>query len=439
MPNLAAEEKRKRDILDRLARGPREWQPVTLDENDLQRMKLDEGSAFDDIKGDPALRAAQMEAIDRFGEIADKGYTVAEEAAMQRARTEANRDDASRRASILQQMQMRGGGGGGAELAMQLSSADSAAERESQAALDAAAKGQARGLEAMRQRGSMAASLSDDEWQQKARAAEARDQIQRFNSGLTQNFLQGRATAQNQAGQFNAGQQNQWGWNTAELDYNDAVQDQNRKIAEDQARKEAKRKKNSGMMGTVGAIAGGVIGTSVAPGLGTAAGATLGQQLGSGLGDVYSDKNLKKNIGEIPSHEIDAFIQGLHPKKFDYDFESWERPEAKEEPSLLDTILGELEKARDAKTKANRIADKMGVDMRMEFANKTKGAVKSLFQDDDEGEPSRVGVIAQDLEENPIGSRVVKDTPEGKALDDDNLLGAILASLKRLDEKKRDK
>lgn len=377
--NLAEEERRKREILERLGKGPRTFTPVTLDETDLEDMRL-QGSAYDEVTLDPSLRRVQMDAIDRFGEIADKGYTDAEAAAMQRARTEANRDDASRRASIAQQMQMRGGGGGGAELAMALQSADMAAERESQAAMDAAARGQQRGLEALRQRGAMAASLSDDEWQQKARAADARDQIQRFNSNLTQSFRQGNMQAQNQAGQWNAGAQNDWNWNTSKLGYDDAVQSQNRKIAEDQARKEAKRRKNAGMLGTAGAIAGGVIGTTIAPGLGTAAGATLGQSLGSGLGDVFSDERLKKNIGDLSPDDVDEFIASLQPKKFDYGFESREG-----------------------------------------------------------SGPSRVGVIAQDVEENPIGSRVVKDTPDGKALDDDNLLGAILASLKRLDDKKRDK
>lgn len=423
MPNLAAEEKRKREILDRLARGPREWQPVTLDENDLQRMKLDEGSAFDDIKGDPALRAAQMEAIDRFGEIADKGYTVAEEAAMQRARTEANRDDASRRASILQQMQMRGGGGGGAELAMQLSSADSAAERESQAALDAAAKGQARGLEAMRQRGSMAASLSDDEYQQKARAAEARDQIQKFNAGLTQNFLQGRATAQNQAGQWNAGQQNNWNWNTSELDYNDAVQAQNRKIAEEQDKRKRKQQQMSGMLSGAGAVAGGIIGSTVAPGVGTMGGAALGSAAGEGLASIFSDERAKENIKKVESTDIDDFLSSLSPKNFDY--------------------KAEIKKAYDAHHDAQKRALGHEVGMRMEMARKVKkglGPVGGfLFGDNDGDEPSRVGVMAQDIEKTPMGERIVKEGPAGKELDEDNLLGAILASLKRLDEKKKDK
>jgi hypothetical protein len=375
MPNLAAEEKRKRDILDRLARGPREWTPVTLDENDLERMQLDERTAFDDIRTDPALRAAQMEAIDRFGEIADQGYTVAEEAAMQRARTEANRDDASRRASIRQQMQMRGGGGGGAELAMMLSSADSAAERESQAALDAAARGQARGLEAMRARGSMAASLSDDEYQQKARAAEARDQIQRFNAGLTQNFLQGRATAQNQAGQWNAGQQNSWNWNSSELDYNDAVQNQNRKIAEEQEKRKRKQQRMNGALGGIGAVAGGIIGSTVAPGVGTMGGAALGSAAGEGLASIFSDERGKENIERVEPEDIDEFLSSIAPKNFDY--------------------------------KA--------------------------------GGKNRVGVMAQDIEQSPMGGRIVREGPAGKELDEDNLLGAILASLKRLEDKKRNK
>lgn len=372
MPNLDAEEKRKREILERLARGPREWQPITLDENDLERMKAGP-SSYEDIRTDPALRAARMEAIDRFGDMADGGYTVAEEAAMQRARTEANRDDASRRAAISQQMQMRGGGGGGAELAMQLASADSAAERENQSALDIAARGQQRSLEALRQRGAMAASLSDDDYQQQARAAEARDQISRFNSGLMQGFLRDRNNTQNEAGRWNAGQGNDWEWKNAEVQYNDVTAQENRKIQEEEKRKRAKRDRMAGNLGALGTVAGGVAGGIYGGPGGAMTGAQAGGALGSGLGGMLSDERRKSNISELSSDDIDEFLASLSGKEFDYD----------------------------------------------------------------DGPSNRVGVMAQDIEKTPIGDRVVRDTDEGKVLDEHNLLGAILASLGRLEKKKR--
>jgi hypothetical protein len=51
----------------------------------------------------------------------------------------------------------------------------------------------------------------------------------------------------------------------------------------------------------------------------------------------------------------------------------------------------------------------------------------------------RVGVMAQDIEESPIGAVIVEETPHGKVLDTQNLIGAMLGSIKRLDEKKRNK
>ena len=375
--NLDEEERRKRQILERLSAGPQRWNPTVLDESELEKQKI-RGSGFDNIQEDPAYASAQRDTLNRFGEIADKGYTVAEEAAMQRARSEANRDDASRRAAILQQMNMRGGGGGGAALAAQLASADSAAERESQAAADAMAQGQMRSLSALQQRGSMARGMSQDEYTKQARAAEAKDQMQKFNSGLTQAFQQGNMQAQNQAGQYNTGAGNQWTMDTSKMNYDDAVQTQNRKIYEDQERKKAKAKKQGGMGAMIGGIGGGIAGAYAGGPAGAASGASAGSQVGQSMGEYFSDERLKKQAEPISEMDIDDFMAALGPKKFRY-------------------------------------------------------------KEEDESEPKHLGVMAQDLEDSELGEEIVNDTDDGKMLDTQNLLGAILAAIKRLDNKKADR
>lgn len=375
--NLEEEERRKRAILDKLSSGPMRWNPTVIDDSQLEKQKM-RGSGFEDIREDPTYASAQRDTLSRFGEIADKGYTVSEEAAMQRARSEANRDDASRRAAILQQMNMRGGGGGGAALAAQLASADSAAERESQAAADALAQGQQRSLSALQQRGAMARGMSQDEYTKQARSAQARDEMQRFNSGLTQAFQQNNMQAKNQAGQYNAGAANNWAMDTGKMNYDDAVQSQNRKIAEDAERKKAKAKRQSGIGSALGGIAGGIIGTTIAPGLGTAAGASAGAAVGQGLGDYFSDERMKKNVKPIEEMDIDEFMAALGPKKYKY-------------------------------------------------------------KNDDIDQPMRLGVMAQDLEGSELGDDIVSDTDDGKMLDTQNLMGAILAAIKRLDNKKADR
>lgn len=384
--NLDAENRRKAEILRKLSEGPQRWDPQTLSDADLAGMKQG-ASAYDNVRPDAGYKSAQQDTMNRFGQIADRGYSDSEQAAMMRLRSEANRDDGSRRAAILQQMNMRGGGGGGASLAAQLSSADSAHEREAQGAADAAAKGQERSLQALREKGSMARELSNDDYTQQARAAEAKDNIARFNSGLTQQFMQNRNQMQNSAGQFNANTGNEWNMKTSGLNYDDAVQEQNRKIAEDQDNKKRKSQRNNAMGRAVGTVGGGAIGAYMGgPGgamAGAKVGATAGDKIGGSLGDYFSDERLKDNIDDVDDTDIDQFLESLHPKKFKY-----------------------------------------------------KDPDDSPDGDDDS---EHVGFLAQDMEHNPIGSKVIKDTEHGKMVESDNLMGAIIASIKRLEEKKRDK
>lgn len=51
------------------------------------------------------------------------------------------------------------------------------------------------------------------------------------------------------------------------------------------------------------------------------------------------------------------------------------------------------------------------------------------------GEGERVGIMAQDLERSKMGKVLVKDTPEGKAIDVKNAIGAVMASQARIMEK----
>lgn len=373
MADIAAEQERKARILKKLQQGPEAWDPTLLSSADEMNSRIDR-TAYDDIAVDPRYSAVQRESLDRLGEISKKGYTAEEEAAASRLKSQANQDDASRRASILQQMQMRGGGGGGAELAAMLSSADAAAERQSQGSLDAAANAQRRQLEALGQRSRLASDMQSEEYQQAAKQAEARDRLKQFNADIAKTFAMDRNRTQNQAGQYNTGARNDWSMRTNEIDYNDAVQEENRKILEEQERQRRKAQRNSGIGSAIGAIGGGIVGgyTSGGNPSAIAAGASAGSQIGGGL---LSDERQKKNIVILDDIDVDDFMDSIAPKGFDY----------KNGPS------------------------------------------------------GRVGVVAQDIEKNPIGAKVVREGDEGKELDVDNLLGAVLASISRLERKKKDR
>lgn len=375
MVDLSAEMKRRAEILKRLERGPEAYNAETLSNADEIRASLNK-SAYDDISIDPRMKGIQNEALDRLGTISKTGYTAEEEAAAGRLRSQANQDDASRRASILQQMQMRGGGGGGAELAAMLSSADSAAERQSQGSAEAAANAQRRMLGALESRAQLAGQMQSEEYQRAARAAEARDRIKEFNANISGQFARDRVNARNQAAQANTGARNDWNWRTGELGYTDATNEMNRKMLEDAEKKKRKAQQAQGAGAAIGGIIGAGMGSAAGP-MGTAVGASAGSQIGSSLGSMYSDEEKKENVKDIDDLDIDDFLQSLKPKSYDF---------------------------------------KEG-----------------------EGKPGRIGVIAQEIEETPIGGQIVEDSESGKMLDVENLLGAIVASLSRLEDKKKDK
>lgn len=139
-------------------------------------------SAMDGVSTDPALRAAQQKALKRLQEVGDKGYTIEEEAAMNRIQRQNSQADRGRREAILQNMQARGMADSGATLAAQLQSAQAANENDSQQSQDVAAMAQRRALQAMAQSGQMAGQMRGQEFDEQSRIAAARDAVNQFNT-----------------------------------------------------------------------------------------------------------------------------------------------------------------------------------------------------------------------------------------------------------------
>jgi hypothetical protein len=159
-------------------------------------------SAMDGVSTDPELRAAQQRALRRMQEVGDKGYTIEEEAAMNRIQGQNAQAERGRRESIMQDMQARGMGNSGATLAAQLQSASAANQNASEQSQDVAANAQRRALQAMAQSGDMAGRMRGQEFDEKSRVAAARDRVNEFNTG---NAV--KAQFQNNSGQNNFAQQ----------------------------------------------------------------------------------------------------------------------------------------------------------------------------------------------------------------------------------------
>lgn len=129
---------------------------------------------------DPSLRDAQSYSLGKMREGIDRGgFTIQQEAAMNRAQNMAAQRAQGEKAANMERMAARGIGGSGAELAMALGAGQAEADRNSQAGLDIGAQAQAQWADWVRQQAALAGGMrSQDLGEQEAMAA-----INRFNAG----------------------------------------------------------------------------------------------------------------------------------------------------------------------------------------------------------------------------------------------------------------
>lgn len=292
-----------------------------------------------EISLDPRYRDAELAALAELEDQANNGFTARDRAEMAQVEQSVNRANRGRIGAIQQNMQARGMSGSGMDLLAQMQSAQDSAELEAMRALEREALMQGRKQEATARMGNLASTLQSRDFGQQAQQAAAQDAIDRFNiankndvskynnSGLnsSKNANWDRA---NQISDLNAAakydhsknilgaNQNQVGMN-----YNYSVEKENRARGDAAAAEDRAGGKMGALMGIAGGVAGGVYGGP--------AGASAGYQVGSGVGNQVgrnthrnnaygSDKRLKENIQDEHPLEIEAFLDSIAPKSFDY-------------------------------------------------------------------------------------------------------------------------
>ncbi len=137
------------------------------------------------IKEDPGLREAQMQALNSLQQRAKVGLSAEDRAALNQVRSETQRDSEAKRQQIMQTMQSRGQGGGGADLMAQLQSAQGAADQAAAGSDTLMAQAQSRALDALGQSGRMATDVRGQEFgieETKARALDERNRFLQENS-----------------------------------------------------------------------------------------------------------------------------------------------------------------------------------------------------------------------------------------------------------------
>lgn len=143
-------------------------------------------SEYTQIKEDPELQKAQLEALTGLQQRAQVGLSAEDRAALNQVRQQTQRDAEAKRQQVMQQMQARGMGGSGAELIAQLQAGQGAAELASQQSDQLMAQAQQRALQALGQSGEMAGQMQQAQFGREAQKAQALDERNRF---LAQNSI----------------------------------------------------------------------------------------------------------------------------------------------------------------------------------------------------------------------------------------------------------
>lgn len=348
-------------------------------------------SKFSDIALDPRFAEAQMQALSGVQDIAQSGGLTAEDLAnLSRVQSDVGRADRGRREAIQDRMRRTGMTGSGMDLLAQLQSGQAATDRASQAGLDIAAMGQSRQRQALLDQANLAGGMRQQSYGEQSDAARAQDAIERFNVMNQQQAQAANQAAQNQAAQFGAQAQNQAAQSNWQAGRDTDLFNLQNRQATQQANVD--RQNLDQQRGFENEMQRQTARSNAALGHATqqqqradAANKRIGQtwrgagQLAGAVGQTFtpSDENVKTDVESISEQEIAEFLEAVKPRKFKY-------------------------------------------------------------KDKSMGEGQRVGFMAQDIEPTEIGAEIVVEGEQGKMIDQNNLMGAILDSLALLHKKQEE-
>ena len=144
-------------------------------------------NAFNNIKLDPSLRAAQKQALQQLQNIASQGgLTATDKAQLNDIAIEQNTVAKGRNEAIMQNAQERGIGGSGLELTSRLMNEQEAANRASTQGTQVAANAEQRALQALQAAGGLGGQMEAQQYGQEANKAGAQNAIDRFNAETQQ-------------------------------------------------------------------------------------------------------------------------------------------------------------------------------------------------------------------------------------------------------------
>jgi hypothetical protein len=200
-------------IMQQMASVPDISKPLVLDQyrqagvlTPAMEQQINLGvSQASQVKANPALQAAQNQALQQMATRSQTGLTASDRAAFNQLQSQVGANTQGREQAIMQQQQAQTGGQGiqGASLAAKLSASQAGANTEATQADQLAAQASNNALQATTQYGQMAGQMNSQQYQQQQEAAKAADAFRQFDVQNQVAQQQRNITAQNQAQQYN--------------------------------------------------------------------------------------------------------------------------------------------------------------------------------------------------------------------------------------------
>ena len=161
-------------------------------------------SAYNNISLDPVTRAAQMQALQQYQQIASTpGLDAASKLALQQVIDAANVQSQGAQGAIQQQAQAEGQGGGDFALTQRALAAQGASNTAAEQGMAAAAEAEANRQAALNSMATIGAGLNASDYAQAAAKAAAQNQINSQNQAYTNAANTGNVQNQIQTGEFN--------------------------------------------------------------------------------------------------------------------------------------------------------------------------------------------------------------------------------------------
>jgi hypothetical protein len=157
-------------------------------------------SAYTGVQVDPRYKAEQLSQMEALKELRDKGgLNLTDRANLQEIQNQESSQAQAQRAAIMQNAQMRGVGGGNTAILDMLTANQGSANRQSNRDMQVAGMAQDRALNAGNSAAGLAGSMSNQDFNQQAQVAAARDTAARFNAQMSNANSQYNAGVQMQA------------------------------------------------------------------------------------------------------------------------------------------------------------------------------------------------------------------------------------------------